>query len=280
VTARRTAGPGPAPGAIAPVRDRAALALWTGAATTIVVSDLHLGLGDEDTRHGIPARQSAEAMADELLAILRTTGSQRLLIAGDVKHPIVGTPPRLRPVIFDLFARILGTGAEVAVVLGNHDVGLVRHLPREVEVHPSAGMTVGRVGIAHGHRWPGPRVLRSPTLVVGHLHPGVRLAPTADRPTTKERCWVRVARPAAPATGPRPRVGAREVIVLPPFNPLAGVESLNVEKPHRGRSFLFRRFLGDASARAYLLDGTDLGPLVTPSSTAATGAAGRSPRDR
>jgi uncharacterized protein len=155
--------------------------------------------------------------------------------------------------------------------LGNHDVGLVRHLPREVEVHPSTGIVRGEVGIFHGHRWPSNAVLRAPRLVAGHLHPGFRLAPTVEFPEGKRRCWVRVERTPPPA---RPKAArrrvhieprAREVVILPAFNPMAGTESLNRERPARGRSFLYRRFLRDGVARAYLLDGTDVGVLRLPS---------------
>jgi metallophosphoesterase superfamily enzyme len=124
------------------------------------------------------------------------------------------------------------------------------------------------VGIFHGHCWPSNRVLRAPRLVVGHLHPGFRLAPSPDDAEGKRRCWVRLELPP-PSARPRRRrrhsvVRASELIVLPAFNPLAGVEALNRERPARGRTFLYGRFLSQGVARAYLLDGTDLGPLTLP----------------
>ena len=53
------------------------------------------------------------------------------------------------------------------------------------------------------------------------------------------------------------------MIVLPAFNPIAGVEALNRRRVSPGRSFLFARFLSKGPARAYLLDGTDLGLVAT-----------------
>jgi hypothetical protein len=151
----------------------------------------------------------------------------------------------------------------VDVVLGNHDVGLVRHLPREVRVHPASGWHDGGLGVFHGHRWPAPAVLAQQVLVAGHLHPGYRFAPTAGMPQGKLRCWVRVryARDVGRDLPGARKLAARELIVVPPFHPLAGVEALNRERPERGRTFLYRRFLARGDARAYLLDGTDLGPL-------------------
>ncbi|MGI0068494.1 MAG: hypothetical protein ACREB9_08865, partial [Thermoplasmata archaeon] len=53
-------------------------------------------------------------------------------------------------------------------------------------------------------------------------------------------------------------------VVLPAYNPVAGTEALNRERPGRGRSFLYRRFLAHGTVRAYLLDGTDVGSIRLP----------------
>lgn len=255
--------------ALTPIPDRPALELAAGPGDrgpTVIVSDLHLGLGALDEREGMPMAGLARAMALDLLAIGHDRSAQRFVFAGDVKHPIVGVPPALRPVVFDFFSTVLSAGFGAEVVLGNHDVGLVRALPKEVVVHPAAGIVRHGVGIFHGHRWPSNAVLRSPRVVVGHLHPGYRFAPTPETPAMKERCWVRARRPYAPPPDRRkrrPPLRALEVIVLPAFNPIAGAEALNRDRPSRGRSFLVRRFLSPGECRAYLLDGTDVGPVLT-----------------
>jgi metallophosphoesterase superfamily enzyme len=263
-----------------PVPGRAALEfLPPGGApgATIVIADLHLGLGVGERESGVPAESLARSMALELLAIASERGARGVVVVGDVKHPIVGTPPPLRPVVFDFFSTLLGAGLSAEVVLGNHDVGLVRWLPKEVRVHPAEGLLRSGVGFFHGHRWPSNRLLGARRLVVGHLHPGFRFAPTADAPAGKQRCWVRAELPEPPPKSRRRRrhaaLTAREVIVLPAFNPVAGTEALNQEHPHRGRSFLVARFLAPGRARAYLLDGTDLGPILTSPSVRRSAAA-------
>jgi|HubBroStandDraft_1064217.scaffolds.fasta_scaffold01992_2 metallophosphoesterase superfamily enzyme len=271
---------------VRPVLDAPALVVEASgrrAQRTLVVADLHLGLGASPDRPGGPPGGSASFLAGQLLRLLRDQRADALLIAGDVKHPIVGTPPALRPILFDFFAAILSEGFASEVVLGNHDVGLVRYLPREVVVHPATGLARDGVGVFHGHRWPSNAVLRSPVVVSGHLHPGFRLAPTAEDPSGKRPCWVRVeVTPPPPPKGRRRRKHAdltsREVIVIPPFNPLAGIESLNRKRPARGRSFLFGRFLSRGVARAYLLDGTDLGVLAMPAVPDRRTAAAARPR--
>ena len=237
-----------------------------GAELSLIVADLHLGLGSSPTDARATLEATPARMAGELVAVAQRRGATRIIVAGDVKHPIVGTPAALRPVLFDFFSTWLSEGLRVEVVLGNHDVGLTRFLPREVVVHPPRGMVEGELGVFHGHCWPTRRVLAAKRLVVGHLHPGFRFAPTVDQPTSKRRCWVRVR--FAPDDRPRgkrrrdPVVRAEELIVLPALNPLSGTEALNKERPRRGRSFLFQRFLRQGDARAYLLDGTDLGRII------------------
>lgn len=239
-----------------------------GGPVTLLVADLHLGLGGEGSWMTGPPEGSSGAILERLREDAERAGAGTVLVAGDVKHPIVGVPRALRPVLFDFFAGLLADGLAVEVVLGNHDVGLLPYLPREVRVHPASGAVLPGVGVFHGHRWPSDDVLRQERLVVGHLHPGFRFAPTADARPAKRRCWVRAVYPPPappPRRGRRPerprRFAARELVVLPAYHPLAGTEALNRERPARGRSFLVARFLAPAQARLYLLDGTDLGPL-------------------
>ena len=250
----------------------------------LVLADLHLGLRPSEGRAGASWTSDAVDLSGRLLDAARRAGSDGLVIAGDVKHPIVGTPPALRPVLFDFFSTLLSAGQRVRIVLGNHDVGLVRHLPREIEVHGAGGLVLYGVGIFHGHRWPSNALLRLPRLIAGHLHPGVRLAPTVDQASSRSRCWVHVDLPPYRAPSRRRRrhapLRARELILLPAYNPLCGAEALNRERPARGRSFLFRRFVLKGEARAFLLDGTDLGRIITPKTfRPPAGALGRSPRD-
>ncbi len=283
--ARARHGSGAERAGVEPIRGTPALLLRPQATegATLVVADLHLGLGGIGDRPGGPPEASAEAMADRLVDLLDRSRASRLVVAGDVKHPIVGTPPPLRGVLFGFFGELVRTGRRIEVVLGNHDVGLAPWLPREVRIRPATGTVRSGVGIFHGHRWPSDRVLASEIVVAGHLHPGFRLAPTPDDPSGKRPCWVRVRRtpPAVVRRRARRRapLRAREVVILPPFNPIAGLEALNRERPARGRSFLVARFLSDGEARAYLLDGTDLGPIPTREG-ARPRAARRAPPDR
>ena len=239
-----------------------------------MIADLHLGLSASAERPlGAPGAGPAE-LARGLVEVARRQRTDGLLIVGDAKHPIVGVPGHLRPTLFDFFADLLEGGLRVELVLGNHDGGIERHLPREVVVVPSDGRVRNGVGFFHGHRWPSNRVLSAPRLVTGHLHPGVRFAPTQSDPRNKQRAWVRVDLSRATLAGRKGEwVRAKELIVLPAYNPLCGTEALNRERPGRARAFLYRHFLLPGEARAYLLDGTDVGPIIP-----AAGGPYRAPR--
>ncbi|HEV2429605.1 MAG TPA: metallophosphoesterase [Thermoplasmata archaeon] len=250
-----------------PIEGTPFLSIGSGRSRLLLLADLHLGLGGTERWATGPPEGAWLGQAEGIERAARSVRARTIVLAGDVKHPIVGTPRPLRPIVFDFFAHLLSGGFSVEVVLGNHDVGLVRHLPKEVGVHPTSGAVFGPVGVFHGHRWPSEPVRRAPMLVAGHLHPGYRLAPSADERIGKERCWVRVTFPDRASAPKRRRArhdfDAREMIVLPAANPLAGCEPLNLGRPKRSRSFLFHRFLARGAARAYLLDGTDLGPIAT-----------------
>lgn len=248
-----------------PVRGAPALLLTEGATRTLVLSDVHLGLGDSAERGFGVARSTAAEMARGVIALARRTRARRVIIAGDLKHPIFGLSPPLKALVFDFASTLLRARIRLDLVLGNHDAGIVPALPREVLVHSAGGMRLGDVGIFHGHCWPSGRLASARLLVSGHLHPGYRFAPDERSTSGKERCWLRAsfAKPLPRFRHSRRPTRAEELIVLPAFHPLAGIEALNREAPSRGRSFLVRRFLSRGQVRAFLLDGTDVGPVLS-----------------
>ncbi len=231
----------------------------------VLIADLHLGLGATPERPLGPPEAHVPRLASDLAELARRARAAGIVIVGDAKHPIVGVPPALRTVLFDFASDLLARGLSLEVIVGNHDVGIARYLPREVPTHPATGIVRYGIGIFHGHRWPSARVLRCASLVAGHLHPGVRFAPTTSDPMGKRRCWLRVEFPSprVPRRGRR-RIGAKEMVVIPAFNPVCGTEALNRDRPGRGRSLLYRRFLAHGNCRAYLLDGTDVGSVRIP----------------
>jgi hypothetical protein len=251
-------------GAPVPIPGHAALLLPArpGGGAEVAVSDLHIGLGYSG-REGLGlAEATSNSMAERLVRLAAEASATGVVVVGDLKHPIVGAPAPVGRLLFEFCSHLLSEGLAVSLILGNHDVGVARHLPREVSVLPASGLRRGNVGLFHGHRWPTNSVLAAETLVCGHLHPGFRLAESGMPEGGKHGVWVRTQlAPSSSARKVRHRLRARELIVLPAFNPLSGIEALNREAPAHYRSFLTHRFLARGRSRAYLLDGTDLGAL-------------------
>ena len=235
----------------------------------LVAADIHVGLGSWEPRAPRPYVATGEGLAERLVTVARRERAHRLLLLGDVKDPIGRVPWWLRAELEGFFLQLTGAGLDVEVVLGNHDAGLEDRLPSGIRVRGAEGLLRRGVGYFHGHAWPSDRLLRGArALVMGHLHPGYRLAlPREAGGSGKERCWVRTLLPpnsrtelARPRRHPLPR--AREVLVLPAFNPLCANEPLNRFAPARGHRFMVRRFLLRGRSRAFLLDGTDVGELT------------------
>ena len=257
----------PAPPTLTPVPGEALLRVDEDP-PLLVAADVHLGLGSWEPQAPRPYAATGEGLAERLVTVAARERVHRLLLLGDVKDPIGRVPWWLRQEVEGFFAQLTGAGLGVEVVLGNHDAGLAERVPRGVRVRGAEGLLRRRVGYFHGHAWPADRLLRGArTLVMGHLHPGYRLAlPRETGGSGKERCWVRTLLPrpspsdlARPRRHPFPR--AREAIVLPAFNPLCANEALNRSAPVRGHRFMVRRFLARGRSRAFLLDGTDVGEL-------------------
>jgi hypothetical protein len=160
-----------------------------------LVSDLHLGPGQPDTRY--PAAAFARFL-DEVVAAGPPRGA--LVLLGDAfEVPGLDGPgacARLadvaaaHPEVFDALRRCLASGVRLHVVAGNHDSGLVRpaagRLLREllgdtgggrVRIHPWALHVPGVLFAEHGHQHHA--VHRLPTMLVAGADDHAPLAPSA-----------------------------------------------------------------------------------------------------
>ncbi|SIS01674.1 metallophosphoesterase [Natronorubrum thiooxidans] len=265
---------------IEPVPGEPAATATVGTERALLIADYHAGYeaGLRDDR-GVDVPSHAPERRERLCSLLERTDPNRLVVCGDLMHSI-GEPGGAErgelEVLFDSFPSTL----DVTVVKGNHDGLIETWLTADddfehetgstgsVTVVPGDGIALGDndVGICHGHTWPAPSVLECDVICLGHEHPCVRLeddiggrriertwlrgrfdpTPFRDRPEYEEISWLEQGGDSSP-----------RVVVVPAFNDLVGGTWMNLP----GQSFL-SPFLpaGLASAEAYLLDGTRLGP--------------------
>ncbi len=239
-------------------------ALHLPAIDAAVVADLHIGIEYELSLTGANIPSQTASLAARCSELCKDLDAATLLIAGDLKHMITAEGDSeehdraMRQERWDLRS-FLGSlsGCSVELVKGNHDGGL-RSSPT-LEVHDGRGIRRGDLGIAHGHAWPADEVMQGRVLVMGHVHPVVRLRDDLGFSTSKP-CWLRApllrdaARERYPSVNPD-----LEVVVMPAFNPLCGGMAVNTE----GILGPLHGVVDVDAAEVYLLDGTHLGSVAS-----------------
>ncbi len=229
----------------------------------LVLADYHAGFeAAARAKRGIELPSRATNRRERVLELVSQTDADRLVVLGDLTHRI-GEPGTAERGELELLVEALDR--PIVVAKGNHDGVLEELLATDtalfgdVTVLPATGARLGPLGVVHGHTWPDPSVIDAPIVCMGHEHPCVRLADEVGG-SRVERVWLR---------GPLDRTafrehlddvpmeGESELVVFPAFNELCGGTWVNV--PEQG---FLAPFLPAAlpEARAYLLDGTDLGP--------------------
>ena len=224
----------------------------------LVIADLHIGLEEELREKGVLIPSRAEVMGRRLVDLADRTGSDDLVILGDVKHLVPRMASRERRDVYVFFRDLASVFRTITIAQGNHD-GILRNIvPRTVRFRSPYGFRVGDVGYCHGHAWPFKKVMEAETLVMGHNHPAVGFRDEFGRREIVP-CWMRA--PFVRRTK-RYRKLPRQAILVPAFNELCGGMPVNDARA-RFLGPLFReRLLGVDEATLHLLDGTDLGRLA------------------
>ncbi|MBU0953393.1 MAG: metallophosphoesterase [Nanoarchaeota archaeon] len=229
----------------------------------LVIADLHLGIEAALLASGVRLPSGTDQLLEKIEKL--TKKAERLLILGDVKHEVPGTSQQewreLPP-----FFRKLASIVPVDIVPGNHDTVLeriVRNVPN-VTIHDAGGFRDGEFFFMHGHKWPSEDVVNAEMLLCGHVHPHIEFHDDAGK-IWREPAWV-----AAPVVKKRlmeqyktttVAAGEQTLLLVPAFSDLAGSGVVNLPQlpaDHRSPMLKLTRF-GDA--RAFLLDGTDLGTI-------------------
>ncbi len=206
----------------------------------LVVADLHIGYELELSAKGIRVPPHEEAVARDLIGLGEETGSQVLVLLGDVKHRVAGYSWRDAVGVRKVVGMVKSSFEEVVVLPGNHDGGISELLAGLARIEDSRGMRVGDYWLMHGHTWPHPDCLSAKTIVIGHTHPTLRVR--SENGTVRIRVHIlvegtrsRLARELAMRPGynqlveRRKGMGKVRLVVLAHFSPLApGVDVLEL----------------------------------------------------
>lgn len=236
-----------------PVQDEAALFIHKHG--LLVIADLHIGIEYALYEQGIHIGSRVNRLVEHVKAAVAKTGAEELLILGDVKHVVPGSPFSQKKDL-EYFIGEFKNELHLHVVPGNHDGGIEKLVSKDVEIHSSSGWVLEEemIGFAHGHRWPSEKVMRCSTVVVAHTHPTVTLKDQLGY-RFFERCWVNTRVDYAKTKERYQSAEDVNVIVMPAFNPLCGGIPVNTQ----GLIGPIGRIVDLDPSEVYLLDGSYLG---------------------
>ena len=232
----------------------------------IAIADVHIGIEYDFSSTGANIPSQTETMLKRCIAICKEEDAERVIILGDVKHTIVPASSfeedrEYRDAIrreneeVKFFLDELSEIAEILVVKGNHDGGLKSR--KNLKVYPSHGISIDNIGFIHGHAWPSEEIMGGDMLVMGHVHPIVRLKDSFGYAVSKP-CWVRAHLKEKVLIEKYGNANAdMELIIMPSFNPLCGGMAVNTE----GIMGPMKKLVDIENANVYLLDGINLGRI-------------------
>lgn len=229
---------------------------------TLVIADVHLGIEWELYHSGFSIPSQVEKRKARIRDYIEKIKPERIVLLGDIKHNVPVTSWQEKQEV-PAFLEMLASSAPVEIVPGNHDGDIENLVPENVTVHGMRGFVLDDAGYFHGHTWPDAELLSASHVVMSHNHPTIRFTDTLGHAVSEE-VWIRthfIEKTIREYYGDI-KWGNPEVIIMPAFNELCGGIPFN-ESIHE--ELLGPVFANHAieleKARAFLLDGTDLGTI-------------------
>ena len=241
----------------------AALIFTAPGLSTLLISDLHLGLEKEMAKKGFRLPAYSVKMVARIRDLADRHHATSLAVLGDVKHTVGKVEDIDWGVIPWFFDTMLDLFQAVDVVPGNHDGNIKAVLPPRVRLHQSQGMVLGegrgRVGLAHGHAWPSEEAIATRNLVIGHSHFTYEMKDSLGS-RSRESVWVSAAYDVAElmqgAGFSSKARGKGHLTVMPPFNRMVGGQPINRSKSFQFGPVLSSRSVSLEEADIFLTDGT------------------------
>jgi len=166
--------------------DDAALIIKTERENFLCVADLHLGYSPTTSAVQLPNQRTLLLLSSKIIQISRRTHVENLVLLGDLKHNIARVTYLDRSLISQFFGELNSSFRTIRLVLGNHDGSITSILPDYV-VAIRKGILLNHIYLMHGHTLPGPEVLKSNFIVMGHLHPTFY---KEHSPLNGQRVWI------------------------------------------------------------------------------------------
>ncbi len=229
---------------------------------TLVIADIHLGIEWELYHSGISIPSQIEKRTARIREYIKKVAPERIVLLGDIKHNVPRTSWQEKHEVPG-FLKEMSDFAPVDIVPGNHDGDIEALIPGNVTVHGMRGFVLDGTGYFHGHTWPDAALLCASLVVMSHNHPTIRLTDALGHGVS-EPVWIRTHFMEKAVVEHYGDMGWKdpEVIIMPAFNELSGGIPFNesIHEELLGPVFASHAIELD-KARAFLLDGTDLGTI-------------------
>lgn len=228
----------------------------------LVIADVHLGIEHELYYSGISIPSQTEKRRKRICGYIRKIKPDRIVLLGDIKHNVPDISWQEKHEV-PVFLEKLASSVPVDIVPGNHDGDIEKLIPENVTVHDMRGFVLDGTGYFHGHTWPDAELLSSHYVIMSHNHPAIRFTDSLGH-RVSEPAWIRThfIEKAMKLHYGEINWTDPEVIIIPAFNELCGGIAFN-ESIHE--ELLGPVFANHAieleEARAFLLDGTDVGRI-------------------
>jgi putative SbcD/Mre11-related phosphoesterase len=230
---------------------------------TLTIADIHLGIEWDLYYSGISIPSQIEKRKKRIRDYLQKVRPDRIVLLGDIKHNVPKTSWQEKEEVPG-FLEELASFAPVDIVPGNHDGDIEKLIPEHVTVRSMRGFVLDGVGYFHGHTWPDMELLSTSHVVMSHNHPAIRFTDSLGHGVS-EPVWIRthfIEKAIRDHYGDHVKWMDPEVIIMPAFNELCGGIPFNESIHEELLGPLFANHaIGLEKARAFLLDGTDLGTI-------------------
>lgn len=157
-------------------------ALYVRKYKALIIADTHIGYEDELASKGVYVpRFQLKRILDLMEELLNEFPTDRLIVAGDLKHSFDRLSLVERRELTSLLSRVTPRVGEVVVVRGNHD-NYLPLLKKRFDFKLVDHLTIGEYLIVHGHRTlPNDLMVGRDYLMLGHEHPSITLRDSVGR---------------------------------------------------------------------------------------------------
>ncbi len=221
----------------------------------LIIGDTHFGMEERLRESGVFDETLSERIFERIKALLRETKAKKLIIIGDVKDNILEVDRKTYGIM-----EKLSEIADVVVAKGNHDGGIEKCALLGIDVASAGGFVYKKVGMFHGHSWPGKELMQCEYIISAHQHPQILFTDRSGK-VHREPAWL-IAEPEKKNI--KKRYGKFnekiKLVLIPAFNPLVGSVINISQKRQLGPIFNNKLFkLNDALV--FRLDGSLVGKL-------------------